>query len=141
MQNITLLSLNIFSIFSIVPLYTINQKNQLSISSLLNSHFSRSFSNIIYSYTEFHSTLIENCAFSRMLNTPIVFDHEGNHYIEGLCDNDGARCCIGNEKEFFRGNQISGMTFSPDKFPKIRMYIFYFLTNYLLATIIAGIYR
>lgn len=74
MLNITLFSLNMCSLVSMSPLFYVHKiyKDKVS-TSIINSCFSRSFTNIIYSATNYHRTNLKNDEFSHILNGAIVF--------------------------------------------------------------------
>ena len=75
-MNISLISLNILTLNSVSPFYTINRNSQKVESSLFNSQFTHSITSIIYSSTNFHSTTVDNCKFMQIINTPLVFSSE-----------------------------------------------------------------
>lgn len=88
MQNITLISLHIMSLTSLSPFYSIrDQYNSYSSSTILNSRFSNMFSSIIYSYTNYHKTIIQNSMFLHSLQTPLKFDSAGNCQINNIDEN------------------------------------------------------
>lgn len=78
-MNYTILSLNVISMFSISPLYTV-QKNYHSPlkTAFINSHFSRSFSSVFYSNTNRHQTVFHNDIFSHIINSAIFIKSETN---------------------------------------------------------------
>lgn len=76
MINLTLLSLNVFTFSSLTPLYTVQNLYQSRSSSILNSCFYRSFTNIIFSKAESHQMIIKKDIFSHILSSAILFSSE-----------------------------------------------------------------
>lgn len=79
MFNVSFLSLNVLSIMSQSPFYTIYDTHQGPLkTTLFKSYFSRSFSHIIFSRTNHHNTLIKNNLFSKIANSAIYLTNSGN---------------------------------------------------------------
>lgn len=114
-KNITLLSLNIISLYSMSPLYTINSNSYYKTTYLCNSKFMRFYSNVLYSNTEFQSSIVKNNAFIQTFNTPLVFT-DGDTY-EGVCLADGSKCCFSTTYNFQKNTAIKGQTVSQENFP------------------------
>lgn len=119
MSNISLISLNILSFFSLSPLRTISSNSYLKFTSIVNSHFSRIYPNIIYSNTQFHFTEINNNKFSHTLNTPLKFTNS-NIYWEGFCNSIEARCCVGSNYDFQKDSTIEDLNITYESFIKGR---------------------
>lgn len=115
MHNISLTSLTLLSFFSMSPLYTINRKNFKSFSLISKSHFSHSYSHIIYSGTNFFSAEINNNAFTLTLSTPLVFI-DSVEYYDGVCRND-QKCCVSKNYDFKPGQTIENLNLTPNDFP------------------------
>lgn len=111
-MNISLVSLHLFSLYSVSPLYTINSKNHKMISLISNSHFTHSFSHILYSNSHFHSTALQNNHFMHMINTPVVF----SRFIDGYCK-VGAECCVSTDYNFIKDQIIENAMVSNLSFP------------------------
>lgn len=78
MINTTILSLNILSLASYSPFYTMYNINKgILCFSLCNSQISYLFNSVIQSYTRNHQTLIKNTIISHTLNSAIKFSSEG----------------------------------------------------------------
>ena len=77
MINSTILSLNIFSLLSVSPLYTLYNFHQGYLkSTFFACHFSKSLSNIIFSSTNHHQTTIKKSSFSHIINNAIYFNND-----------------------------------------------------------------
>lgn len=77
MINATILSLNVISLISSSPFYTIHQSHQIiPRTTILNSHFTRSFTSYIVSYTNRHQTIIHHSEFSYALQSAILLTKE-----------------------------------------------------------------
>lgn len=109
MTNISLLSLSLISLHSLSPLYTINSRKTKPFYSLFNSHFSQFFSSIIFSNTEYHSTIVDNNAFIKFLNTPLIFDSE-------YCQS-GSQCCLSKDFDFIYGGMMEDQYITQNSFP------------------------
>lgn len=73
-MNITLLSFCLNSLTTMSPFHIINSNYQVKVStSILNSHFSYSFTNFIFSNTNLHHTILKNNEFSHSLKSAIYF--------------------------------------------------------------------
>lgn len=111
-MNISLVSLHILSLHSISPFYTISINNHRRISSLFNSQFSYSFTSIIYSTTNYHSTTINNNKFMKTLSTPLVFISDSLY--EGKCAD---KCCISKDYYFRPDEIIRDINITDKSFP------------------------
>lgn len=112
MQNITFLSLSIYSLLSSSPFYAINRNSYKKFSFIANSYIHHSISSIIYSNTEFHSTKIHKNVYNQMLNTPLVFENEELGFCMSV-----EKCCVGNDYNFTVGSIISNQNITEDSFP------------------------
>lgn len=111
MLNITLISLNIFSLLSISPFYSIQNSNKLPQTLILNSHFSHSFNNIIASYTSNHRTYIKNSIFSFTLESAVKFS---NNIINNKLIQYNANCTF-DANSPIGGQIINGEMFGNDE--------------------------
>lgn len=109
MHNISILSLHVLYHFSTAPFYLITHNERPTVSFIYNSRFSRYFSNIVYSNTQRHSTMINKNSFSHMLDTPLIFSQD-------YCP-DNSKCCIGSNNPFTNGQFIKDLTITNESFP------------------------
>lgn len=108
MLNTTILSLNVLSLMSASPFYTLYHTHQGMLrSTFTNSHFSRSFTSVIVSYTYKHHTHLHNNVFSHTLNSAIMFTNDES--VTGQCT------LIENE-DFIKGSQIKDKNIYGDRF-------------------------
>lgn len=115
MANITLFSLMVSSFFSFSPFHTIENNNNRKLTILENSHFSRFYSSVVFSNTNFHSTIINNNVFSLTLSTPLVFvDNEETKTIFQCVPN--AKCCMSDKYAYTKGENIANINVTADDF-------------------------
>ena len=78
-MNSTFFFLKILSTTSASSFYTLpnfNSKNRLTI---LNTHISRSFANIIFSASSYQNTILSNSYFTNILRSSIYFNSESQN--------------------------------------------------------------
>lgn len=92
-------SLSTFFILSTSPFFTINQNNYRKFSLISNSHFSHSFTSVLYSNTNYHSTTLNNNIFKHILDSAIHFSSE-------YCG-DNSQCCVSYKYDFKVGQSIT----------------------------------
>lgn len=76
MINSTIFFLNLYWGISTSPIYTIHKSSKMIQLSFSNTHISRSFQNIIFSSSKYHSTIVSNCQFINILNSSINLNSE-----------------------------------------------------------------
>lgn len=101
MLNLTLVSLSFLSI-STSPLLSLSNVQRKIKLSIYNSHISNSFSNIIFSSTINHQTIISNSCFLRTLTSSIRFINE----------NDELNCFLDETYEYKPNVPIGGHDFN-----------------------------
>lgn len=108
MANITLISLNVLSLMSVAPFYTLyNTQQGLMRSAFYKSRFSRSFSSIIFSETNQHQTIVSKSMFSKIMNSAIFLVSD----IQSDC-----KFIYSNGTQFKPGDVIKKETIKPDKY-------------------------
>ncbi|KAK8865540.1 hypothetical protein M9Y10_011096 [Tritrichomonas musculus] len=119
MLNSTFIALNIISLMSTSPFYAIQLKQHRINTGFFKSHFQRSLSNIFYSASTNHFTVLSNVLISHTLSNAINFNSEQQCFLhEGYIYQPNAPIggqTINNTQSYFKGDcgnvTITGCTF------------------------------